>query len=67
MGDNKSLKGRQDDAQIDINDPNEVGYIKHKHGYTPGNIAVAMHVTKSTFRKNVIAWLNKNWPRISKS
>ncbi len=65
MPDNKKLTGRQDDAQIDIHDRNEVAYIKRQHGYTEGNLQVAMHVTGSTFRKKVIAWLDKNWKRIS--
>lgn len=66
MSDNKKLTGKADDIQIDIHDPNEVAYIQRKHGYTAGNIAVAMHVTGSTFRKKVIGWLDKNWKRISK-
>lgn len=67
MADNKKFIGWQDDIQIDINDRHEVAYVKRQHGYTKGNILVAMHVTKSTFRKKVIGWLDKNWPRISKS
>lgn len=64
--DNKSKQGWHDDIQIDIHSSYEMTYIRRKHGYTPGNIAVAMHMTKSTFRKKVIGWLDKNWSRISR-
>lgn len=67
MADNKRLVGKDDDIRIDIHDVNETAYIRRKHGYTPGNIAVAMHVTKSVIRSKVIAWLDKHWKRIRKS
>jgi hypothetical protein len=65
--DNKTKKGHQDDAKIDINDPNEVNWILKNYGLTKGNLAVAMHVTKSVSRKIVLKWLAVNWPRIRRA
>jgi hypothetical protein len=67
MADNKKLKGWQDDVKIDPHDANELAYIKRKHGYTAGNVVVAIHVTGSHSRKVVITWLKNNWSRIKRS
>lgn len=67
MSDNKKLQGYQDDAKIDIHDRNEVAYIKRKWGYSEGQVAMAMHATKSVGRAKVINWLKENWPRISRA
>lgn len=65
MSDDKSKKDYRDDSRIDVNDRNEVDYVTRKHGYTEGNIQVAIHATKSTSRKKIIDWLDRNWKRIS--
>ena len=67
MSDNKLLRGPADRRQINIHESYEMAYIKRIYGYTAGNLAVAMHVTKSTFRKVVIGWLDANWKRISRA
>ncbi len=64
MADNKKLQDLRDDTKIDLWDRNEVAYVTRRWGFTAGNIAVAMHVTKSVTRAKVIGWLVTNWPKI---
>lgn len=64
MADNTKLKDLRDDRKINIHQKHEVAYVTRRWGFTAGNIAVAMHVTKSVTRRIVIGWLIENWPRI---
>lgn len=60
MSDNKNQQGRQDDARVDANDPNEVEYLHRQFpGKSHEEIKKAIK-EKGPLRKDIVAWLQQS-------
>jgi hypothetical protein len=57
MADDKSKQGGQDDARVDVNDPNELSFIAEKFGVSLNEVRLAVQKAGTDIREDIYRML----------
>ena len=57
MSDDKSKQGGQDDARVDVNDPNELAYIAEKFNVSLNEVRLAVQKAGTDIREDIYRML----------
>ena len=57
MADDKSKQGGQDDARVDVNDPNEIAYIAEKFNVSLNEVRLAVQKAGTDIREDIYRML----------